>query len=130
MRFCDKTMTFKRCREESESGKSPEKLLSLRYKLLRLGKPEKSGKLPEILLPLKLKTRSWSNWFRILESSEPVRFRYSKTSFETLPLMHSLTPCQLQRSGGFDHLRVLSGSNEDLSERSACVSVDLTKWVE
>lgn len=57
-RLPERTMILTRWRPEMESGKPPEKLLSLRYIDLRLTKPERSGIGPESELLLKLSTRS------------------------------------------------------------------------
>lgn len=91
---------------------------------MRFTKPERLGIEPESEFDLKLRTLSWSNWFKVLESSEPVRFRYSRTSLETLPLRHSLTPSQLQRSVP-RHGIEFDGSIEDFKERRESTSLDL-----
>lgn len=91
---------------------------------MRFTKPERLGIEPESEFDLKLRTLSWSNWFKVLESSEPVRFRYSITSFETLPLRHSLTPSQLQRSVP-RHGIEFDGSIEDFNASRESTSLDL-----
>lgn len=105
-------MILRRWRKDREAGKSPEKLFWLRNMDLRFFKPEREGIRPDKELDLKLRTRSWSNWFRIVSCSWPVRFRCSRTSFVTLPLMHCLIPSQLQTSGPV-HCKVFDGSIED-----------------
>lgn len=119
-------MVLSRWRDVSDSGNSPEKLLSLRKRDLRLTKPERLGTEAERELPLKLRTLSWSNWFILFSSSEPVRFIFSRTSFETLvPLMHSLTPSQLQRSVP-RHGIEFDGSMDDFKLSRVSTSLDLT----
>jgi len=53
-----------------------------------------------------------------------VRFKYSRTSLETLPFIHSLTPCQLQRSVPLQEIE-LDGSIEDFKLSKASTSLDL-----
>ncbi|KAG2247227.1 hypothetical protein Bca52824_086855 [Brassica carinata] len=119
-------MVLSRWTDVSDSGNSPEKLLSLRKRDLRLTKPERLGTEAERELPLKLRTLSWSNWFMLFSSSEPVRFIFSRTSFETLvPLMHSLTPSQLQRSVP-RHGIEFDGSMDDFKLSRVSTSLDLT----
>lgn len=93
---------------------------------MRLCKPERLGIGPEREFDLKLRTLSWSNWFKLLESSEPVRLRYSRTSLDTLPLRHSLTPSQLQRSVP-RHWMELDGSIEDFKVSRDSTSLDLAR---
>jgi len=109
-----------------ESGKSPEKLLLSRKRDLRLTRPERFGIWPESEFPLKLKTRSWSSWFKILASRVPLWFWYSTTSFVTLPFLHSLTPCHLHTLVPCCHGRKFKGSMADLRVNRASASPDLT----
>lgn len=100
--------------------------MSLRKRDLRFTRPERLGTEAEREFPLKLRTLSWSNWFKLFSWSEPVRFMFSRTSFETLvPLMHSLTPSQLQRSVP-RHGMEFDGSMDDFKIIRASTSLDLT----
>lgn len=53
-----------------------------------------------------------------------MRFKNSRTSLETLPFIHSLTPCQLQRSVPRHEIE-LDGSIEDFKLSKASTSLDL-----
>lgn len=57
-----------------------------------------------------------------------MRFKFSRTSFETLPLIHFLTPSQLQRSVP-RHGIEFEGSMDDFKLSRASTSLDLTREV-
>lgn len=64
--------------------------------------------------------------FKLFDSRVPAKLKNSRTSFVTLPLMHSLTPDHLQASDPC-HGRILEGSMDDFTRRRASASVDFAE---
>ncbi|KAJ0553561.1 hypothetical protein HanOQP8_Chr08g0286951 [Helianthus annuus] len=57
----------------------------------------------------------------------PVKFLFSRTSFDTLFFKHCLTPSHLQKSVPF-HCKVFDGSMDCFKLKSASLSPLITHW--
>ncbi|KAL9666795.1 hypothetical protein QQ045_001136 [Rhodiola kirilowii] len=112
-----------------EAGNEPEKLLKSRNIDLRFRSEERFGIWPWMAFRLKLKTLSWSSEFKTSSSKTPVRYRFSRTSFETLPFKQAFTPCQLQTllTSLSCHCSEFNGSIDDFRAKSASASSERTR---